>query len=176
MHRGLQHTVRTSTAVITAVICGVVLPAGLASAQDDAASAHVSEAVQNLSALDAERVRTANRALELQDIIRQEVSICIDPSTGLLSADARLWVETSGDHIRLLLDDSLTAVAVTDSRGDDLPHRRTGRTTRFSSTEPGPTASGCCPWQTISQSRRSRVFSMTTYNRVTTRWSRHRAG
>ena len=126
MHRGLQHTVRTSTAVITAVICGVVLPAGLASAQDDAASAHVSEAVQNLSALDAERVRAANRALELQDIIRQEVSICIDPSTGLLSADARLWVETPGDHIRLLLDDSLTAVAVTDSRGDDLPHRRTG--------------------------------------------------
>jgi len=126
MHRGLQHNVRLSAAAIVGAICGLLLPAGPAWGQDNATSAHVSEAVQSLFALDQERVQAVHGALESQDVIRQEVSICIDPSTGLLSGDARIWVESPGDHVRLLLDDNLEVVTVTDSRGDNLKHRRTG--------------------------------------------------
>jgi len=86
----------------------------------------VSEAVQTLFAVDQERLNATQLALEQQDIIRQEISVCIDPRAAWLSGESRLWIESPRDHVLLLLDDGLRVRTVRDARGDTLLHTRVG--------------------------------------------------
>jgi hypothetical protein len=118
---------RGSAATAVAVCAALLLPAAARTQEaGDPVAAHKSEAVQRLFDEDQERVSATLLALEEQDVIRQELSVCIDPSGPTLSCDARLWVESPHDHIRLLLDESLRVLRVRDSRGDTLRHARDG--------------------------------------------------
>jgi tetratricopeptide (TPR) repeat protein len=116
------------TVVLAVALCTSLGPSGaaLAADSDDAAGAHVSEAVQTLFAVDQERLNATQLALEQQDIIRQEISVCIDPRAAWLSGESRLWIESPGDHVLLLLDDGLRVRTVHDARGDTLLHTRVG--------------------------------------------------
>ena len=127
MDRAHRYTI-CFVAVLAAALCAPLGPSGasLAADSDDAAGAHVSEAVQTLFAVDQERVDATQRALDQQDVIRQEISVCIDPQAGWLSAESRLWIESPRDHVLLLLDDGLRVLAVSDARGDTLLHTRVG--------------------------------------------------
>jgi len=126
VNRGLRDAACIAVAVALVAACGPLLLSGSASGEDGVSSAHVSEAVQKLFAVDQERIESMRQALAEQDIIRQEVSVCIDPAAGWLTGETRLWVESTNRHIRLLLNDGLKVVSVTDSRGDSLPHARSG--------------------------------------------------
>ena len=79
-----------------------------------------------LFAVDQERVDATQQALEEQDIVRQEVSVCIDPRVGWLSGESRLWIESPRDRVLLLLDEDLRVLTVRDTRGDTLAHTRAG--------------------------------------------------
>jgi len=116
------------TVVLAVALCTSLRPSGaaLAADSDDAAGAHVSEAVQTLFAVDQERLNATQLALEQQDIIRQEISVCIDPRAAWLSGESRLWIESPRDHVLLLLDDGLRVRTVRDARGDTLLHTRVG--------------------------------------------------
>ncbi|MFH1688817.1 MAG: tetratricopeptide repeat protein [Candidatus Eisenbacteria bacterium] len=126
VNRGLQRSLSISVAAAVVAACGPFLPSGSALGEDDVSSSHVSTAVQKLIDVDQERVDAARQALDGQDVIRQEISVCIDPSARWLSGQVRLWVESPLDRVRLLLDESLQVLTVRDSRGDTLPHTRTG--------------------------------------------------
>ena len=126
VHRALQH-VLCFTGVMAAVLCAPLAPSGASLAADrDYAATHVSEAVQTLFAIDQERVDATQRALDQQDVIRQEISVCIDPGAGWLSGESRLWIESPLDHVLLLLDEDLKVLTVRDARGDTLVHTRVG--------------------------------------------------
>ena len=114
--------------VLAAALCAPLGPSGasLAADRDDAAGAHVSEAVQILFAVDQERVDATQQALDQQDVIRQEISVCIDPQARWLSGESRLWIESPRDHVLLLLDEGLRVLTVRDARGDTLMHTRVG--------------------------------------------------
>jgi len=114
--------------VLAVALCAPLAPSGasLAADRDDAAGAHVSEAVQILFAIDQERVDATQQALDQQDIIRQEISVCIDPRAGWLSGESRLWIESPRDHVLLLLDEGLRVLTARDARGDTLMHTRLG--------------------------------------------------
>ena len=113
---------------VAVVLCAPLTPSGapLAADLDDAAVTHVSEAVQTLFAVDQTRIDATQDALDQQDIIRQEVSVCIDPGAGWLSGESRLWIESPRDHVLLLLDGELQVLTVRDARGDTLVHTRVG--------------------------------------------------
>ncbi len=115
-------------AVLAAALCAPLTPSGaaLAADTDDAARAHVSRAVQTLFAVDQARLDATQRALQEQDIIRQEISVCIDPQARWLSGESRLWIESPRDHVLLLLDEGLRVLTVHDARGDTLLHTRVG--------------------------------------------------
>ncbi|MCK4510108.1 tetratricopeptide repeat protein [bacterium] len=127
MHRVNRCTIY-SIAVLAAALCAPLGTSGaaLAADSDDVTRAHVSEAVQTLFAADQERLDATQRALDQQDVIRQEISVCIDPRAGWLSGESRLWIESPRDHVLLLLDDSLRVLTVHDARGDTLLHTRVG--------------------------------------------------
>jgi tetratricopeptide (TPR) repeat protein len=124
--RGYRHIFTISLAALIAAACGPLLPSGSASGEDDLSSAHVSAAVQKLFDVDQERVDDTRQALDRQDVVRQEIAVCIDPSARWLSCEVRLWVESPLDRVRLLLDESLRVLTVRDSRGGTLAHVRTG--------------------------------------------------
>ncbi|MCK4680232.1 hypothetical protein KAT82_03850, partial [bacterium] len=114
--------------MMAVVVCAPLMPSGapLAADRDDAAVTHVSEAVQMLFAVDQRRVDATQHALDQQDVIRQEVSVCIDPRAGWLSGESRLWIESPRDHVLLLLDKELRVLTVHNARGDTLVHTRVG--------------------------------------------------
>ncbi|MEA3409414.1 MAG: hypothetical protein U9Q95_03605, partial [Candidatus Eisenbacteria bacterium] len=127
MHRAYRHAI--CLIGVTAAVLSVPLgPTGTSLAADagDAAGAHVAEAVQRLFAVDQERVEAARQALEEQDIIRQEISVCIDPQAAWLAGESRLWIESPRDRVLLLLDKDLRVLAVHDALGDTLVHTRVG--------------------------------------------------
>jgi len=115
-------------AVLATALCAPLTPyrAALAADTDDAARAHVSKAVQTLFAVDQTRLDATQRALQEQDIIRQEISVCIDPLSRWCSGESRLWIESPRDHVLLLLNDDLRVLVVHDARGDTLVHTRVG--------------------------------------------------
>jgi tetratricopeptide (TPR) repeat protein len=111
--------------IALAAVCSTLLLPLPAMGEEDLASAHVTAAVQKLFAADQQRVDAASRALTEQDIIRQEVAVCIDPASGRLEGRARIWVESTRDHIQLVLDESLRVLTARDSRGDTLTYLQT---------------------------------------------------
>jgi len=112
----------TATAVLAAVPAGVSFgdfPAGTA-------PAHVAEAVESIFELDESRVDADLLALEAQDVVRQEVTVCIDPVSSTLSGRSRLWIESDAASARLMLNARLEVLGVNDSRGDSLRFTRNG--------------------------------------------------
>ena len=109
-------------------LCAPLTPSGaaLAAGWDDAAVTHVSQAVQTLFEADQTRIDATQHALDHQDVIRQEVSVCIDPRAAWLSGESRLWIESPRDHVLLLLDKELRVLTVLNARGDTLVHTRDG--------------------------------------------------
>jgi tetratricopeptide (TPR) repeat protein len=84
----------------------------------------LSEAVGRMRSADAWRVAQEQSALEIQDIVRQEITVCVDPADAWLEADCRLWIETDRERVGLLLDRNLNVTSVSDSRGFELRHTR----------------------------------------------------
>lgn len=89
-------------------------------------SERVRGAVTALFAMDAERVTRASEAEGRQNIARQELSVCIDPRSARLSAESRVWIETAGLRVRLLLDEGLEVLSVSAAGGDELVWSRQG--------------------------------------------------
>jgi hypothetical protein len=118
----------TSVRIVLVALCVVLVQAGPAPGESDLSTAHVSQAVQALFDADRDRIDAEAGSLHKQDIVRQEISVCIDPHEGSLSGRARLWVESPNDHIELLLGKELVVDQVRDSRGDTLEHVRTSDT------------------------------------------------
>jgi len=116
------------TCIAAVALCAPLAPSGasLAADSEDAAVKHVSEAVQMLFAVDQERIDATRHALDQQDVIRQEISVGIDPQARWLSGESRLWIESPRDHVLLLLDKNLSVLTVRDARGDTLVHTRSG--------------------------------------------------
>ncbi|MCK4408530.1 MAG: hypothetical protein KAW67_00500, partial [Candidatus Eisenbacteria sp.] len=127
MHQDPRHALRF-TCITAVTLCALLMPSGasLAADRDDAAVTHVSEAVQMLFAADQERIDATQHALDQQDVIRQDISVCIDPQAGWLSGESRLTIESPRDHVLLLLDKDLRVLTVRDTRGDTLVHTRAG--------------------------------------------------
>ena len=126
MARGHRHALGIFLVAAIAAACGPLLPSGAAWGEYDPSSAHISSAVQNLFDVDQGRIDATRQALDTQDIIRQEIAVCIDPSTRWLSGEVRLWIESPLDHVRFILDEKLHVLSVRDSRGDTLTHTQVG--------------------------------------------------
>ena len=114
--------------IVAVALCAPLTPSGapLAADRDDAAVTHVSQAVQMLFEADQKRIDETRHALDQQNVIRQEVSVCIDPRAAWLSGESRLWIESPRDHVLLLLDKELRVLTVRNARGDTLVHTRVG--------------------------------------------------
>lgn len=106
------------------IVAALVVTAGPSRAVPERRADILSEAVARMEAADAWRVAQQQAALESQDIVRQEITVCVDPVDAWLEADCRLWIETPRRRVGLLLDADLVVTSVSDSRGFELRHTR----------------------------------------------------
>jgi tetratricopeptide (TPR) repeat protein len=130
---------RLPIGAVLALLSTLLVPAaGLPQARPDSANGdHVSAAVAELFAQDAERVERAGRLLEDQDIERFEITVCVDPEGGRFSCESAIHVRRVRGPLRLLLDEGLSISAVRDGNGAGLVRRRRGSSIEID-LPPGP--------------------------------------
>lgn len=109
---------------------GIPLPASVPS--------DVTEAVEGLFALDEARVSAAREELAVQDAVRCEIDVCVDPGRAWISGTAALRFDVVGERAELFLDEALTILSLTDASGSEVPHSRVGQLVAVDVGEAGP--------------------------------------
>ncbi|MBN2565857.1 MAG: hypothetical protein JXB46_09105 [Candidatus Eisenbacteria bacterium] len=107
----------------------LVLPAGAAPmdpAPPDPLEARISEAVTGLIALDQERVKLDSGLGATQDILAEDIHLCVDPATAQFEARCTLSLKVVGGPVRLVLASGFQVTSVADSSGAELAHSRRG--------------------------------------------------
>lgn len=90
----------------------------------DPLEARIERAVDRLIARDRERIELLAGGAAGQDIVREDLLLCVDPTTSRCDVVCRLEAESEGDSLRLLLGTAFDVTSVTDSDGDSLSHSR----------------------------------------------------
>jgi len=119
---------RFSDAIVLTTLLAACLPLG-ASSQVPAGplpADHVPAAVNELFARDAERVASADRLLEAQDIERYDIAVCVDPERRWLSCECVIHARCASGPLRLLLDEGLSVSTLRNGAGASLSYERSG--------------------------------------------------